>query len=106
LGRISSARWASPAPWSPPATLQVRSELALGAYSGHAGSTDTAVGTGFGAGEPVALRWNTPTGPTLGKTTSSGKGSFRVPAGSRGWHRLYGVGTRSGAVATTVFYEQ
>ncbi len=96
------------------ATLQVRAGLALGAYSGTAGSTDTAVGTGFGAGEPVVLHWNTPTGPTLGTTTSSGKGSFygagritfRVPAGPRGWHRLYGVGTRSGAVAATVFYER
>jgi WD40 repeat protein len=95
-------------------TLQIRPALALDAYSGKSGSTDTAVGTGFGASEPVVLHWNTATGPTLGTTTSSSTGSFygatkvtfRVPAGYRGWHRLYGVGMRSGAVAATVFYEQ
>ncbi len=96
------------------ATLQVRAGLALGAYSGQAGGADTAVGTGFGPNEPVALHWNTPTGLTFGTTTSSTKGSFygptkivfRVPAGYRGWHRLYGVGTHSGAVAASAFYER
>jgi N-acetylneuraminic acid mutarotase len=96
------------------ATLQVRAGLALGAYSGTAGSTDTAVGTGFGASEPVALHWNTPNGPTLGTTTTSIKGSFyragkitfTVPSGARGWHLLYGLGAHSGAVAATVFYER
>jgi WD40 repeat protein len=96
------------------ATLQVVPGLALSAYSGAPGTTATAVGTGFGASEPVVLHWNTPTGPTLGTTTSSSTGSFygatkitfRVPAGYRGWHRFYGVGMRSGAVAATLFYEQ
>jgi len=95
-------------------TLQVRPALALGAYSGQAGGADTAVGTGFGPNEPVALHWNTPTGLTLGTTMSSTKGSFygptkitfRVPAGYRGWHLLYGVGTHSGAVAASAFYER
>ncbi len=91
--------------------LRVLPYVHLTPYEGPSGSGVLAVGAGFGAGQSVALHWNTPTGPVLGTTTTSAQGSFggataisfRVPAARLGTHLLFATGPGGAVQALTLF---
>ncbi len=77
----------------------VKPSLTRSPDSGPAGSGVTVTVHGFGSGEEVKLNWNTPSGPTLARlnTDGRGRGSVRIaiPNDTLGWHDYTGFGYTS-----------
>ncbi len=69
------------------------------------GSTFGLYGFGFGAGETVTVRFDSPTGPVIGTTAANSKGSFSPVIFSKPSisHRLYAVGQTTGATAFSLY---
>jgi virginiamycin B lyase len=90
------------------ANFSMKPRLLLSSNSGTAGSTVTATGCGFGAGEYVYFRWMS-TGVTIGQTFPDDYGSFAnatftIPSGAApGTYTVVALGTVTGATAAGTF---
>lgn len=93
------------------AGFSVTARLIVKPASGEVGSTATAEGFGFGAGETVDVYWSNPN-TLLGTATADTQGSFRggaaltftIPDGApRGRNQVYGVGQTTGAMVSVSF---
>jgi len=69
------------------------------------GSTFGLYGFGFGAGETVTVRFDSPTGTVVGSAVANSKGSFSPVIFSKPSisHRLYAVGQSTGATAYSLY---
>jgi len=85
----------------------VPASLGLSVASGNVGTSLSVTGSGFAAGERVAIHWDSTA--TAARTTvtaaSTGRISavFPVPAATGGAHRVYGRGLTSGRSASATF---
>jgi len=105
----------------PEATYGSHSIIAVGQSSGQTGSAPFSInpttrilssgstfglyGFGFGAGETVTVRFDSPTGTVVGSAVANSKGSFSPVIFSKPSisHRLYAVGQSTGATAYSVY---
>jgi hypothetical protein len=85
--------------------------LVVSPTSGPAGTTVKVTGSAFGAGEAVALYWDSRASAALTTTTAGSTGmiaaSFTVPrTATTGTHRIYSVGQTSGDTGLATFQVQ
>jgi hypothetical protein len=85
--------------------ISLRPRLSVAPASGAAGSTVTATGFGFAAGETINLEWSSPQ-TSLGNSRANKDGTFSaevvIPSGApAGPNRLIAIGQRTGAAAST-----
>jgi polyvinyl alcohol dehydrogenase (cytochrome) len=95
----SSGRWDG-------ARFQVKPYLSLQPTNGTAGSTITAIGSGFGSRETITLYWDS-TAQAIGTGSSNTNGSMsttlQVPAAPAGTHVVIAIGQRTRAQAANTF---
>lgn len=91
-----------------PFTVPARpAAITLSAGQGQVGQQVGVTGSGFGAGEDVALAWNADPNRVLGTAGAAGDGtiatSVTIPASPKGAHTLLATGLQSGREATAAF---
>jgi polyvinyl alcohol dehydrogenase (cytochrome) len=95
----SSSRWDG-------ARFQVKPYLSLQPTGGAAGSTVTAIGSGFGSRETITLYWDT-TAQAIGTGSSNTNGSMsttlQIPAAPAGTHVVIAIGQRTRAQGANNF---
>ena len=92
----------------------IRPKTFLKHYQGSAGSINQITGTGYAAHENITAHWNSPTGLSLGTSSTNSIGTFggtgnitgitfTVPMSPTGSYKVYAVGQSSGGVAFSTF---
>ncbi|MGH2548241.1 MAG: hypothetical protein ACRDHN_02570, partial [Thermomicrobiales bacterium] len=91
----------------PSRTFTITQSLSLSASTGAPGATVRVTLRGFHSGEPITLTWDTvdglPLGTVTASSTGSAAGSFTVPGGVNGLHRIVANGSVAAINVTANF---